>query len=523
MNAMESPPQLMEHNRIRIMVVDDTAVNRNLMEGFLRRLGFQSFSARDGQEAVQLFHQERPDMILMDLMMPVMDGFEATRRIRQAQGDRWVPIVILSALTSEKDMVAGLEAQADDYMAKPISFPVFAAKMRAMLRLLQAQRNLEDALGRMETITNAVIDGIISIDESGLIQSSNPAAAHIFGYSQAEMRGQNINILMPEPYHSTHDGYLSHFRATGERKIIGSLRELSGRRRNGEVFPLELGVSVVDLPDRRIFIGVVRDITERLRVRQELAENASRLQAYHDEQEREQELAKSIMVRQLRRDWLQDPRIDYAVVPASKHFSGDLVVAAHHNGTLYAMLADATGHGLAAALSAQPALSTFYRVAGEGVSLATLVAEINDALATTLPVGRFVGASILRIDQTSGVGEIWVGGVPEALLLDGGGAVVREFPSVNLPLGIVASAEIDLVTDRFDLAKDLQVVMYSDGVLDAISQTGLSFGSEKLREALRSRPGEERLGAARSALAAHLGGANAHDDMSLLFVDCTRS
>lgn len=520
MNAMESPAQLMEHNRIRVMVVDDTAVNRNLMEGFLRRLGFQSFSARDGQEAVQLFQQERPDMILMDLMMPVMDGFEATRRIRQAQGDRWVPIVILSALTSEKDMVAGLEAQADDYMAKPISFPVFAAKMRAMLRLLQAQRNLEDALGRMETITNAVIDGIISIDENGSIQSSNPAAAEIFGYSQGEMHGRNVNFLMPEPYHSAHDGYLAHFRATGERNVIGSLREVSGRRRNGEVFPLELGVSVVDLPDRRIFIGVVRDITERLRVRQELADNAARLQAYHDEQEREQELAQSIMVRQLRLEWLEDPRIDYAVIPASRHFSGDLVVAAHHNGTLYAMLADATGHGLAAALSAQPALSTFYRVAREGVSLAALVAEINDALTTTLPVGRFVGASILRIDQASRSGEIWVGGVPEALLLDGQGRVVGEFPSANLPLGIVSSGEIDLVTESFALGTGLQAVMYSDGVLDAISQTGVDFGPERLRDALRSRPGRARLGAVRDALASHLGGANAHDDMSLLFVDC---
>src|SRR5574337_1719924 len=232
----------MEHNRIRVMVVDDTATNRNLMEAFLRKLGFQSFCARNGREAVELFARERPDLILMDLMMPEMDGFEATRRIRQAQGERWVPIIILSALNADQDVVAGLEAQADDYLVKPISFPVFAAKLRTMLRLLQAQRNLADALGRMATITNAVIDGIISIDEAGLIQSANPAAARIFGYSEAEMQGRNVNILMPEPHHSAHDGYLAHHRATSERKVIGQLREFTGRRKNGEIFPLELGV-----------------------------------------------------------------------------------------------------------------------------------------------------------------------------------------------------------------------------------------------------------------------------------------
>lgn len=508
----------MEHNRIRVMVVDDTAANRNLMEAFLRKLGFQSLTAKDGREAVEIFQREHPDMVLMDLMMPEMDGFEATRRIRKLQGDRWVPIVILSALNTEQDVVAGLEAEADDYLVKPISFAVFSAKLRTMVRLLAAQRNLEGALERISTITNAVIDGIITIDENGTLQSLNPAAARIFDYPAEDLIGQNVKVLMPEPHHSNHDGYLAHHRQTGEQRVIGTLREVMGRRRNGETFPLELGVNKVVMQDRTIYIGVVRDITERLRVQRELADNAARLQAYHDEQEREQELAKSIMARQVRKDWLDDPRIQHVVIPAS-HFSGDLVVAAHAGSRTYAMLADATGHGLAAALSVQPALSTFYQGATEGLPLAKLVAEINDALVSTLPVGRFVGAALLCLDRANGLGQIWVGGVPPVWLLDADGVVLERFESRNLPLGIVSSAENPSDPVDFALEAETQVVMCSDGVLEAVSRTGLDFGPERLQQVLAASAPESRLDTVRRALAAHLGGGQAHDDMSVLIVD----
>jgi PAS domain S-box-containing protein len=509
----------MEHNRIRVMVVDDTAANRNLMEAFLRKLGFQSMPAKDGREAVEIFQREHPDMILMDLMMPEMDGFEATRRIRKLQGDRWVPIVILSALNTEQDVVAGLEAEADDYLVKPISFAVFSAKLRTMVRLLSAQRSLESALGRISTITNAVIDGIITVGEDGLIQSANPAAARIFDYPEDDLVGRNVKVLMPEPHHSGHDNYLARHRETGEQRVIGTLREVVGRRRNGESFPLELGVNKVEMQDRTIFIGVVRDITERLRVQQELADNAARLQAYHDEQEREQELAKSIMARQIRNDWLDVAHIQHVVMPAS-HFSGDLVVAAHSGSRVYAMLADATGHGLAAAVSVQPALTSFYRGAVEGLALEDLLVQINDALVATLPVGRFVGAALLCLDRDTGRGELWVGGVPAVWLVDRAGMVIQSFASSNLPLGIVSSAESPFSPVEFHLGAGSQVVMCSDGVLEAVSRTGVDFGAERLQRALAAASPETRLASVTQALTDHLGGGQAHDDMSLLIVAC---
>ncbi len=100
----------------------------------------------------------------------------------------------------------------------------------------------------------------------------NPAAERIFGYSADEVIGHNVSMLMPEPYHSEHDGYLERYRRTGERRIIGIGREVRGRRKDGTEFPMDLAVSATNVGKRRIFTGLVRDITERKRLEEEILE-----------------------------------------------------------------------------------------------------------------------------------------------------------------------------------------------------------------------------------------------------------
>lgn len=116
---------------------------------------------------------------------------------------------------------------------------------------------------RLSSIINNVIDGILTIDEKGIIESANPAAEKIFGISEQEMKGSNINTLMPEPYASEHDRYLSNYLYTGIAKIIGSGREVEGRRLDGSIFPMDLAVGEFYLQGKRRFTGIVRDISER--------------------------------------------------------------------------------------------------------------------------------------------------------------------------------------------------------------------------------------------------------------------
>jgi len=112
-------------------------------------------------------------------------------------------------------------------------------------------------------IIDEALDGIIVIDETGIVQSFNRAAAALFGYSPDEVIGRNIRMLMPEPYRSEHDRYLRNYLETGVTKVIGIGRQVEGQRKDGSIFPLELGVAVVEQEDRRLFVGFTHDLSER--------------------------------------------------------------------------------------------------------------------------------------------------------------------------------------------------------------------------------------------------------------------
>lgn len=136
-------------------------------------------------------------------------------------------------------------------------------------QLVEARR-MEEALDDSAHLTQAifdnVLDGMISIDARGIVQSYNRAAERIFGYVADEVIGQNVKMLMPEPYRGKHDGYLGSYHATGVARIIGIGREVEGQRKDGSCFPLDLAVSEIQHKGRLMFIGVVRDITERKRM-----------------------------------------------------------------------------------------------------------------------------------------------------------------------------------------------------------------------------------------------------------------
>ena len=139
----------------------------------------------------------------------------------------------------------------------------FFRKEQAQEAQALEQRQTQQMARRLQSIFNNTIDAIIIIDELGMIESFNPAAAEIFGYSPEEITDKNISILMPEPYHSEHDGYLENYRLTGTANIIGKVRELTALRKDGTTFTMELAVSELHLETGKKFIGVVRDITER--------------------------------------------------------------------------------------------------------------------------------------------------------------------------------------------------------------------------------------------------------------------
>ncbi len=161
--------------------------------------------------------------------------------------------------------------QPRDFSPDDVSFLQSVANLLA--NAVERQRS-EDALRRSEETTRAIvntcIDGIVTIDEAGIIRSFNPAAEKIFGFPEREAVGQPVHLLMPKPDRERHDEYLQNYLKTGLAKIIGFGREVVGVRRDGGTFPMHLGVGEMQLEDHRMFVGLVRDLTYFKKVQEEL-------------------------------------------------------------------------------------------------------------------------------------------------------------------------------------------------------------------------------------------------------------
>lgn len=144
------------------------------------------------------------------------------------------------------------------------------------------QQHYSDIVLKLNAIIDTATDGIISIDESGTMEMVNASAAKLFGYEISELLGKNVRILMPEPDSSNHDGYMQNYMRTGVKKIIGIGREVTGKRKDGHTFPVRLSISEVKLHSRRIFTGILHDLSEQKAAEKALLEEKERNQQYLD-------------------------------------------------------------------------------------------------------------------------------------------------------------------------------------------------------------------------------------------------
>lgn len=378
--------------KLRILAVDDTEMNLHLLDRFIKKRGHEMIAASNGREAVERFEAERPDLVLMDVMMPEMDGYEATREIRELSADKWIPIIFMSAKTAVEDQVMGLNAGGDDYLTKPVNLRILAAKIKAMQRI-------------------------------------------------AEMRDA-------------------------------------------------------------------------------IAMQAEELRRYHASAEEEKFLGNVLMERMTRTSGLSDELLDTWLLPAEQ-MSGDLVAACRAvDDRLYVMVADATGHGLLAAMMQVPISQAFYEMAGAGYSLASIVTAMNSQLRVSVPRDRFIAATLIMVDVRNQLIEVWNGGGPEALFMDAKRQILHRFTSNAAPLGIVPEDDFEPYTQVYQWQTAGELLAYSDGAVDALNTEGQAFGEQRLEQALASHQDISVCGALSEALQEYLQGQRAQDDISVVSVRC---
>jgi len=267
------------HARHSVLVVDDEAQVAETLRAILSRDGFDVLTAHDAAEGLAVVQETVPCMILLDVAMPGMNGFDLCRRIKQSPRLAPIPVALVTASVGEADVREGLAAGAVDYIRKPFDADEIRMRVRAQIRLHEALIEQERLNKKLSAISSAVEHAIIMMDGAGLIAHWNEGAERMFGYTRAEALGRNVHhLLAPTRFHDAHDKAFPHFRATGEGPAVGKTLELTGLRRSGEEFPVDLSLGATQIDGAWCAVAIVRDVSARKQMETELGQ-ARKLEA----------------------------------------------------------------------------------------------------------------------------------------------------------------------------------------------------------------------------------------------------
>ena len=312
--------------RVNILLVDDRAENLLALEAILEPLGERTLRAHSGDEALKCLLTDDFAVILLDVQMPGLNGFETAELIKSRERTRYIPIIFLTAISKDEAYVfRGYSVGAVDYMSKPFQPDVLRSKVAVFVDLYRKQRQLKEqerllheaAVRQIELehrarflaqeartahIVSTAMDAIVVLDAERHIEVFNAAAERMFGRSAADVIGSHVEQVIAD---EQLDRALTTASENGSDPTKAELHSLTGYRSTGEKFPLEVSVSGLDVAGDRSFAIIARDITDRLRSEEalrtqadSLAQNAAELRELNNElQERQEELERAMTAR----------------------------------------------------------------------------------------------------------------------------------------------------------------------------------------------------------------------------------
>lgn len=288
---------------------------------------------------------------------------------------------------------------------------IFALRADAERRHAEAELNTERH--RLRAILDSAYEAIITIDESGVIESCNRRAEEMFGHPEPSLIGENVSLLMPDPYHQEHDSYIQNYCKSGHAKVIGSGREVIGRRRNGDDFPIHLSIIELHIGARRLFTGLIRDLSER----EEAGRQLKQLQGELELSRFGQLIGRSFAMRSLYRSISDVAQGDWAVLIEGETGTGKELVArsihaasSRKNGPFIAVncagLSDSLlgsqlfGHRRGAFTGAIKDQVGFFQAADGGTIFLDEIGDVSEEVQTTL-LRALESSEIVPIGDTS--------------------------------------------------------------------------------------------------------------------------
>ncbi len=266
-----------------VLVVDDKITNLKQLTTYLQHEGFELMVAQSGEETLKHVERIIPDIILLDVLMPGIDGFETCRRLKENETTQDIPVIFMTALTEIVDKVKGFEVGAVDYLTKPLQHEEVLARVNAHLTIRQFQqqlqeqnvllhqknslleeqkRELRESEARFRGLSEATFEGILIHDE-GRIIDGNQMLEEMFGYQRSEIIGNNALEFLTSEFR---DMALERIRTKDE-----SPYEAEGLRKDGSLFPLEVQAKTMPYQGRDVRVVAIRDLTWRKAMEEEKA------------------------------------------------------------------------------------------------------------------------------------------------------------------------------------------------------------------------------------------------------------
>jgi len=243
-----------------ILIVDDAPDNLSALRQQMAAQGYQTFVANSGERALQLARRVHPDLILLDIMMPGMDGFATCRELKAHPVTQRIPVIFISGRTETDAVVAGFDLGAVDYIGKPLRMPEVCARVRTQLSIRADSETQFEQAERLRTIVNSMAEGLLIIEASGRIQFTNPACDGYLGYAPEELAGRHIADLLNPLVAQEYLDYFARYAASPDTAHSHGTREVIIRHKQGQSVCMDLTLTPMFLR-QPLFIGLLHDIT----------------------------------------------------------------------------------------------------------------------------------------------------------------------------------------------------------------------------------------------------------------------